>query len=146
MLDTFHWRVPSYKTYTRQYVDMPVISGDVDETTKHALDDMATSGMASSRSEAVNIAVTKGLEQLGYHGSKRRQTGLREIIQHAYVGSLWTVIALVGLTWLGPLELRLLVIGILPIPAIFWAMDKTLARIEPRATRALIAAIGGDSS
>jgi len=125
---------------------MPVVSGDVDDETKDALDDMQQRGIASSRSEAVALAVERGLDDLGYRGSNRRQTGLRQIIQHAYIGSLWAVMVLAGLTWFGPLEVRLLVIGLLPVPIALFVVDIGLARVEPRVSEALVAALGGEPS
>lgn len=125
---------------------MPVVSGDVDAEHKDALDDMVDDDHcpAGSRSEALAKVVDAGLTELGYSGADRTQTGLRDIIQSAYRGALWAVLLLVGLTWVGPVEARLVVLALTPIPAALWLVDRGLARIEPRATQALTAAIGGD--
>jgi len=123
---------------------MPVVSGDVPEEHKQALDDMAEAGEAGSRSEAVRMAVAAGLPELGYSGSRRTQTGLRSIIRRAITGSTWALVLLVGLTWLGPVQARLAVVALLPVPAALWVVDRVLARCEPRLTRALVAALGGE--
>jgi len=122
---------------------MPVVSGNVEEEHKDSLDDMADNGPCSSRSEAVARAVDAGLAELGYADGAQRETGLREIVQQAYRGSLWALVLLLGLTWLGPVESRLVVLALTPIPAALWALDRALHRVEPRATRLLVTALGG---
>lgn len=123
---------------------MVIVSGDVDPEHKQNLDDMVAHRDCASRSEAVAQAVDAGLAELGYASGQRRHTALRGIIQQSYRGSLWALVLLMGLTWFGPVEARLVVLALTPIPLALWALDRALHRVEPRVSRLLVTALGGD--
>ena len=125
---------------------MDTVSTRVDESTHEQIQELRDDcDSAESKADAVEIAVQTGLNELGYDDSGQApKTGLRKITQQAYQGSVWAIILLIGMTWLGPLESRLLVVGLVPIPAALWGLDQLLARLEPSVSQAISKTVQGD--
>ena len=112
-------------------------SVDLEQRQVEALEQMVDYGDADNQSEALRTALDAGAQSLGYRNGRKHDTTFRQSVRRMAdaVGLLGLFI--VGLTFWGPMEWRILVVVPFLMAAVLYGTDRLLARVEPTVSNRL---------
>jgi mannose/fructose/N-acetylgalactosamine-specific phosphotransferase system component IID len=122
------------------------LTGNFDQDQVDGFEQMQEDGKADSYSEAVRIASSVGLQQLGYTNGQKTETTLNK-----YTQRFGYAFGLIGIVWLAttltyPVSLRLPAIAALSSSVGCFAMHKALESREPAVTNYLKGLVGGETA
>lgn len=120
------------------------LTGKFDQQQVDGFEAMQEAGEADSYSEAVRRASAVGLQQMGYTNGKQTNTTLRKATQEASKLFLYFGLAIMGITWFYPLELRVMAVGPIVSGLFLVGVDRVLATHEPNISNKLRSLFGGE--
>lgn len=115
-----------------------------DKDHREAMDAMIASEEADSYAEAMRQTSRTELARRGYMNGHNGQTRLRATITEMAKLFLYAGVALLGVTWFYPVELRVVAMGPIISGLFLIGVDRALEQYEPALSQRLKRILGGE--